>query len=66
MQTFGGSVDDLDAIFAAAETAAAQMLTEKRTCDSCGVVFCLECGNAEGHKRGLGSTNCPGCGQKVA
>ena len=66
MQTFGGSVDDVDTIYAAVEKAAAEMLAEKRTCDSCSAVFCLECGNAEGRKRGLGSTNCPACGRKMA
>lgn len=57
-----GSVED---VFATAQKAAEQMLTEKRVCGSCHAVFCLECGNAEGRRRGLGSTNCPACGDAV-
>lgn len=45
--------------------AAQQMLARKCECITCGAVFCLECGNAEGYKRGTGATHCPKCGTQV-
>jgi len=45
--------------------AAQQMLARRCDCVNCGAVFCLECGNAEGHKKGTGSTHCPKCGTTV-
>lgn len=44
---------------------AQQMLARRCECVNCGAVFCLECGNAEGYKRGTGATHCPRCGTQV-
>ena len=45
---------------------AQQMLSRKCVCSNCSSVFCLECGNAEGYKKGTGNTHCPNCGKQVA
>lgn len=65
VQVLSVPMDRVEDVFATAQKAAEEMLTERRVCGSCQAVFCLECGNAEGRRRGLGSTNCPACGDAV-
>jgi HEAT repeat protein len=57
---------DFDEAFAAMQSAAAEMLARRCVCTACGAIFCLECGNAEGHSRGTGKTHCAACGEVVA
>jgi len=45
---------------------AQQMMSRQCVCSNCSSVFCLECGNAEGYKKGTGSTHCPNCGTQIA
>jgi hypothetical protein len=47
------------------EKIAQEMATRKCVCPKCGSVFCLNCANAEGHKRGTGDSHCPRCGTLV-
>lgn len=57
----GVVIADLETVTQASQ----QMLARRCDCVNCGAIFCLECGNAEGHKQGTGATHCPKCGTKV-
>jgi hypothetical protein len=42
-----------------------ETLTRKCECYLCPSIFCLNCANIEGRKRGTGEATCPKCGSKV-
>lgn len=44
---------------------AEEELSIKRSCDSCGSIFCLECSKAQAAKRKSSGEQCPKCGTKV-
>lgn len=57
--------DDSLEIMTDMQITAQEMATRKCVCNTCGSIFCLGCGNVEGHKRGTGSTHCPKCGTEL-